>query len=107
MRTLLPISIGDIRDQTARSFLEVFQKVRIWIFARGMRKKKPSNKLLTTAGRNHGGLLAKLAAIALILSDGFYEWQKTGKAKQPYYIRMKDGRPVCLGWFMGSLGPRR
>src|ERR1700690_199240 len=27
----------------------------------------------------------------LIPADGFYEWRATGKAKQPYYIRRKDG----------------
>ncbi len=27
----------------------------------------------------------------LILADGFYEWQKTGNGKQPYYIHMEDG----------------
>jgi putative SOS response-associated peptidase YedK len=29
----------------------------------------------------------------LILADGFYEWQKCGKQKQPYHIRFRDGRP--------------
>jgi putative SOS response-associated peptidase YedK len=29
----------------------------------------------------------------LIVADGFYEWQKTGRQKQPYYIRLKDDRP--------------
>jgi putative SOS response-associated peptidase YedK len=28
----------------------------------------------------------------LVLADGFYEWKREGKAKQPYYIRMKDHR---------------
>ena len=28
----------------------------------------------------------------LVLADGFYEWKREGKMKQPYYIRMKDGR---------------
>jgi putative SOS response-associated peptidase YedK len=26
----------------------------------------------------------------LILAEGFYEWEKLGKGKQPYFIRMKD-----------------
>ena len=26
----------------------------------------------------------------LIPADGFYEWKKTGKTKQPYYFQMKD-----------------
>jgi putative SOS response-associated peptidase YedK len=29
----------------------------------------------------------------LVLADGFYEWKTTGKAKQPFHIRMRDGRP--------------
>lgn len=29
----------------------------------------------------------------LIVADGFYEWQKSGTAKKPIYIRLKSGRP--------------
>jgi putative SOS response-associated peptidase YedK len=33
----------------------------------------------------------------LIPTSGFYEWQATGgKQKQPYLIRMRDGRPFAL-----------
>ena len=32
----------------------------------------------------------------LIVADGFYEWQKTGTRKQPYHIRMNDGRPFAF-----------
>ena len=32
----------------------------------------------------------------LILSDGYYEWKKEGSKKQPYYIRMADGRPFAF-----------
>ena len=28
----------------------------------------------------------------LIPADGFYEWQKTGKAKQPYCFEVNDGQ---------------
>jgi putative SOS response-associated peptidase YedK len=28
----------------------------------------------------------------LVVADGFYEWKKVGAAKQPVYIRLKDGR---------------
>jgi len=28
----------------------------------------------------------------LVIADGFYEWKREGKAKQPYYIRFKDHR---------------
>ncbi|MBI4842162.1 MAG: SOS response-associated peptidase [candidate division NC10 bacterium] len=32
----------------------------------------------------------------LILADGFYEWQRRGRHKQPFHIRMLDGRPFAF-----------
>ncbi len=32
----------------------------------------------------------------LIPADGFYEWRKQGKAKQPYYIHRADGQPLAF-----------
>ena len=32
----------------------------------------------------------------LIVADGYYEWQKTGSAKQPYYFHRPDGQPFAL-----------
>jgi putative SOS response-associated peptidase YedK len=32
----------------------------------------------------------------LVLADGFYEWKKLGRAKQPYLIGMEDGRPFAF-----------
>ena len=32
----------------------------------------------------------------LVLADGFYEWKKTGRAKEPYYIRMPDEKPFAF-----------
>jgi putative SOS response-associated peptidase YedK len=32
----------------------------------------------------------------LIPADGFYEWKRTNGAKQPYYIRMQEGRPFAF-----------
>jgi putative SOS response-associated peptidase YedK len=32
----------------------------------------------------------------LVVADGFYEWKKTGSAKQPMYLTMKDGRPFAF-----------
>ncbi len=32
----------------------------------------------------------------LVAADGFYEWQPTGKGKQPYFIRMRDDRPFAF-----------
>ena len=32
----------------------------------------------------------------LIPASGFYEWARVGAAKQPFFIRMKEGRPFAL-----------
>ncbi len=32
----------------------------------------------------------------LVPADGFYEWQKAGARKQPYYVRMADGKPFAF-----------
>jgi putative SOS response-associated peptidase YedK len=32
----------------------------------------------------------------LVVADGFYEWQKVGRQKQPYYIHRRDHRPFAL-----------
>jgi putative SOS response-associated peptidase YedK len=32
----------------------------------------------------------------LVVADGFYEWQKLARGKQPFLIRMSDGRPFAF-----------
>ena len=32
----------------------------------------------------------------LVVADGFYEWKKEGKQKQPYYISQADEKPFTL-----------
>lgn len=46
----------------------------------------------------------------LVPADGFYEWQKTAGAKQPYFIRRRDARPLVFAglwdrWEGGPEGP--
>ena len=33
----------------------------------------------------------------LVLADGFYEWRREGRSKQPYFIRFRDERPFAFG----------
>ena len=40
----------------------------------------------------------------LIPADGFYEWQRTNGAKQPFYIHMEDGRPFAFAGLWDSWG---
>lgn len=30
----------------------------------------------------------------IVVADGFYEWQQRGTAKQPFYVHLKDQRPL-------------
>ncbi|MFO0898004.1 MAG: SOS response-associated peptidase [Pirellulales bacterium] len=43
----------------------------------------------------------------LILADGFYEWQKQGKTKQPYFIHRPDDQPFAFAglweWWKGNV----
>jgi putative SOS response-associated peptidase YedK len=32
----------------------------------------------------------------LVLADGYYEWQRSGAVKQPYYIRLASGEPFAM-----------
>lgn len=32
----------------------------------------------------------------LVLADGFYEWQRLERGKQPFYVRLHDGRPFAF-----------
>jgi putative SOS response-associated peptidase YedK len=32
----------------------------------------------------------------LMLADGFYEWQRQDARKQPFYIRLREGRPFAF-----------
>jgi putative SOS response-associated peptidase YedK len=32
----------------------------------------------------------------LILADGFYEWERSGKISQPYYFQLADGAPFAF-----------
>jgi putative SOS response-associated peptidase YedK len=43
----------------------------------------------------------------LIVSDGFYEWQKTGTKKQPFFIHRRDNEPFAFAGLWERWGPER
>src|ERR1700730_1024937 len=38
----------------------------------------------------------------LILADGFYEWARSGRWKQPYYFQLNDERPFAFAGIWGK-----
>jgi putative SOS response-associated peptidase YedK len=49
-----------------------------------------------TAATNNAFRSAFRRRRCLIPADGFYEWQKLERRKQPYWIRMRDGLPFAF-----------
>lgn len=44
----------------------------------------------------------------LIIADGFYEWQKMGKVKKPFYFSLKSGQPFGFaGLYDTWMSPER
>ena len=43
----------------------------------------------------------------LVLADGFYEWKKVGREKQPFYITRADDRPFCMAGMWESWQPKQ
>ena len=68
--------------------------------------------LVLPGGHRHGaqGINARVETVArapayrdsfrkrrcLVIVDGFFEWQKREKVKQPFLIRREDGKPIAL-----------
>jgi len=64
--------------------------------------KEPSigNRMINARGETVVGKTAFRKAFThrrcLVLADGFYEWKREGRAKQPYYIHFADNRPFAF-----------
>ena len=43
----------------------------------------------------------------LVVADGFYEWQKVGKRRQPYFIHRADDQPFAFAGLWDRWGPER
>lgn len=43
----------------------------------------------------------------LVLADGFFEWKRSGKSKQPYYIQMNDKSPFAFAGIWDSRGAQK
>jgi putative SOS response-associated peptidase YedK len=54
------------------------------------------NARAETAGEKPAFRAAMRRRRCLVVADGFYEWQHTGRAKQPYFIRLRDDRPFAF-----------
>jgi putative SOS response-associated peptidase YedK len=59
-------------------------------------KTAPINAKAETAAEKPFFRLALRKRRCLIPADGYYEWQVTGKRKQPYLFGAKDGKPLAF-----------
>jgi putative SOS response-associated peptidase YedK len=72
---------------------------------------------LTMRDPHHAGINARVESLSrpfyrdkirerrcLVVVDGFYEWQRDGKAKQPFLITRGDRAPMVLGGIYDATG---
>src|SRR5918999_1692231 len=43
----------------------------------------------------------------LVLADGFFEWKRAGKSKQPYYFQLNDQSTFAFAGIWESRGPQK
>lgn len=55
------------------------------------------NARAETVDSNRSFRDAFLRSRCLVVADGFYEWQRQGRMKVPYYIRLRSGDPMAFG----------
>jgi putative SOS response-associated peptidase YedK len=63
---------------------------------------QPINAKSETVAQSRMFAKALQSRRCLVLADGFYEWVPAGKAKQPYYIRLKGEAPFAFAGLWGA-----
>ena len=92
-----PVAVVRRPDEDAERELALLQ----WGFIPSW-AKEPSvgSRMINARGETAATSPAFRAAFrrrrCLVLSDGFYEWQKLERRKQPFYFRMQDGAPFAF-----------
>lgn len=86
----------DVRD--GQRILEPMRWGLVPRWAKDARKIHPINARAETVATNGVFRGAFRSGRTLIPADGFYEWRKTARGKQPFYIYRHDGKPL---WFAG------
>jgi putative SOS response-associated peptidase YedK len=77
-----------------------FALVRWGLLPSWVKDPKAFSLLINARGESVIGKPAFRAAMkrrrCLIPADGFYEWQKAGERKRPFFVRAKDGAPLAF-----------
>ena len=87
-----------------------FSLVRWGLLPSWVKDPKTFTLLINARGESAAEKPAFRAAMkrrrCLIPADGFYEWQKTGDRKRPFYVRAKSGAPFAFaGLWETWIGP--
>jgi putative SOS response-associated peptidase YedK len=94
-QSVLAVRVPPADDQPAPALLR-WGLIPAWA-ADPKKARQPINARAETAAELPTFRVAFRRRRCLIVADGFYEWQKTtGKHKQPYYFRLKDGSPFAF-----------
>ena len=77
-----------------------WQMVRWGLIPSWAKDASIGNRMINARGETLADKPAFRAAFrrrrCLVPADGYFEWQKTGSVKQPYYIRLCDDRPFAM-----------
>ena len=77
-----------------------FEPMRWGLVPSWAKDESIGNRLINARAETVAGKPAFRAAFrrrrCLVPADGFYEWQKTDGAKQPWYVQRADRRPMAL-----------
>ena len=77
-----------------------FALVRWGLLPSWVKDPKTFSLLINARGESAAEKPAFRAAMkrrrCLILADGFYEWQKAGERKRPFFVHGKDGAPLAF-----------
>jgi putative SOS response-associated peptidase YedK len=73
-------------------------------WAKGPSGNETINARAETVASKPSFRAAFLKQRCLVVADGFYEWQKIGRQKKPFYVCLRSGKPFGIGGLYSTWG---